>query len=168
MWSACFFISRRPFSNALSFLAPASSFAINWVDFQNGLFFAVFGSSPLSARAALIIAASALLASTSKVLASAFSPVGFFWAVFAIAARVCPGFTARATAKRLSERQRERLTSFFIEARSLADHKTCVYRTLGLYPAVSLGPDREYQSSMLRSAAPDFTNRNQSAMVERR
>jgi hypothetical protein len=30
---------------------------------------------------------------------------------------------------------------------------------------VVVGPDTEYQSSMLSSAAPDFTNRNQSAMV---
>ena len=52
--------------------------AISWVDFQNGLFFGVLGSRPLSARAALIIAASALFASSSKVLPSAFFPADFF------------------------------------------------------------------------------------------
>src|SRR6184192_3992357 len=99
-------------------------FASSWVDFQNGLFCGVLGSSPLSARAALIIAASALFASSSKVLASAFCSVGFSCAAFATAASVKLGFVARATAKRLSERQRERLTSFFIEARSLSEHET--------------------------------------------
>src|SRR5947208_4017883 len=69
-------------------LAVFMVLVISWVDFQNGLFFGVLGERPSSARAALIIAASALLASSSKVLASAFSPVGFFWAVFATAASV--------------------------------------------------------------------------------
>src|SRR6266487_7103769 len=82
-------------------------FANNWVDFQNGLFFGVLGSRPLSARAALIIAASALFASSSKVLPSAFFPADFFWLLFATTARICAGFIARATAKRLSERHRD-------------------------------------------------------------
>src|SRR6266511_4518041 len=117
--------------------------AISWVDFQNGLFFGVFGSRPLSARAALIIAASALLASFSKVLASAFSPVGLFWAVFATATSVWLGFVARATAKKLSERQSKRLTNFFMAARSIVEHETPVHRTLGLYPWDQQGARRE-------------------------
>src|SRR5207249_3755448 len=248
MCSACFFISRRPFSSALSFLAPASNFAIfasnsfccalilsksafslavssppfffraasfeksvrnraiawpsflplavtslffesvssqstfictsawrapvtplkksllfalspvfaifkflaiSWVDFQNGLFFGVLGSRPLSARAALIIAASALFASSSKVLPSAFFPADFFWSLFATTARICAGFIARATAKRLSERHRARLTSFFMVADSLAGPDSRVYGTLGLRPwDEPIWPETAYQSSV--------------------
>src|SRR4030095_2222293 len=97
--------------------------AISWIDFQNGLFLGVFWSRPLSARGALIIAASALFASSSKVLASAFCPVGLLSAPFATAASIWLGFIARATAKRLSERQSKRQTSLFILAVSLISRK---------------------------------------------
>src|SRR5436189_3951542 len=95
-------------------------FANNWIDFQNGLFFGVLGSSPLSARAALIIAASALFASSSKVLAFAFCFVAFFCSVFVSGAGVCAGFVARATVKMLSKTQSRRGRSLFIVARTLS------------------------------------------------
>ena len=66
----------------------------------------------LSARAFLIIAAVAFLASCSKVLASAFWPVAFFCG--AVAAVCVFDETTRATAKTLSERQSKTRTKFLI------------------------------------------------------
>src|ERR1700726_2447877 len=79
-------------------------FATRWADFQNGLFFGFFGSSALSARAFLIIAAAAFLALWSNDLASAFCPVSFFCAVLAVALSALDGDTARATANTLSDK----------------------------------------------------------------
>src|ERR1043165_7331750 len=84
-------------------LAIFKFLARSWADFQNGLFFGFFGSKPLSARAALIIAVRDLFASSSKVLASAFCSVPFFWALFATIASVGLGFIARAIVKMLRE-----------------------------------------------------------------
>src|SRR5438477_1863220 len=81
-------------------------FATRWTDFQNGLFFGFFGSSALSARAFLIMAAVAFFASWSRVFASAFWPVSFFCApVLAVALKPLDGDMARATANTLSDKQ---------------------------------------------------------------
>src|SRR5439155_19290031 len=79
-------------------------FASSWVDFQNGLFFGVLGSSPLSARAALMIAASALSASSTRALASAFCFVAFSLAVVVSVAVAVSVFVALAIGKLMGKR----------------------------------------------------------------
>src|SRR6267378_2578711 len=96
----------RPFS------AVFRLFAIRCVAFQNGLFFGVFGSRPLSARAALIMAARAFFAAATRVCPLAFFPLGFFCAVFAV--YFVFGVTARATANVVSEMQTKMRTKFLI------------------------------------------------------
>src|ERR1700688_1669903 len=109
-----------PLKKSLLFAAsPVSAvfkfLATRWTDFQNGLFFGFFGSSALSARAFLIIAAVAFFASWSHVLASAFSPVSFFSApVLAVWLSALDGDIARATANTLNDKHSNRRTIFFM------------------------------------------------------
>ncbi len=63
-------LKKSSFFAARPFCARSSCFESFWVALQNGLFFGVFGSSPLSARAVLTITANAFRAPASAPFAS--------------------------------------------------------------------------------------------------
>src|SRR5579862_4049187 len=114
------FFALSPFS------AWFSPFAIWCVDFQNGLFFAVAGSSPLSARADLTIAASAFFESATNCAAVTFLPLGFlasaaslFGLLAAAAANERAGAITRESATTDMERQITRRTKFLMSGESV-------------------------------------------------